>query len=149
MQLKDREPVIGTMPTIYIGHRFKKDPKTGHLRISPKWHADYNYSGRKFHEPLKTTSKSRAISAAHVIAQRIERGEQRLVQRHIEWQEFRDSYVLFLKAKGRAPKTIEKYDYVLDRLIESARRRNRLRPDAFGLDDVIAKWRQQMEKLPE
>jgi hypothetical protein len=78
MQLKDREPVIGTMPTIYIGHRFNKDPKTGNIRISAKWHAEYSHLGKKFHEPLKTPNKNKAISAAHVIAQRIERGEQPL-----------------------------------------------------------------------
>lgn len=76
MQLHDRQSVVGTTPTLYIGHRINKDRKTGATKISRKWHAEYNHEGKRFHEPLKTTNKYKAISAAHVICQRLERGEQ-------------------------------------------------------------------------
>jgi hypothetical protein len=46
-----------------------------------------NLDGRKFSEPLKTTNNAAAIRAAHLVGQRIERGESRHVQKRIDWNE--------------------------------------------------------------
>jgi site-specific recombinase XerD len=138
MQFQDREAVPGTnAPVIYIGHRFHRD-KSGLLKVSRKWHAEYSYKGAKHHEPLRTTNKVAAIKAAHAIVQRLERGVMPSAQRRVEWQEMFDGYVAILRAKGRAQKTVEKYRFVLGQFMKFARERNRIRPDAIAAADFWA-----------
>ncbi len=139
MQLKDREPVPATEdPIIYIGHRFQQDAKSGKIKVSKKWHAAYSHQGQRLHEPLKTTNKMAAQRAAHVIHQRLQRGEERHVQRRVGWQEMFDPYIAFLRSKGRAGKTIEKYKVVLTDFIDFAKRRKRLHPDTVNAQDFWA-----------
>jgi hypothetical protein len=38
MKLVAREPVEGTTPTIYIGHRTYRDRRSGRQRVSKKWY---------------------------------------------------------------------------------------------------------------
>lgn len=131
MKLHDRESVIGTSPVVYIGHRINKDKKSGEHKISRKWHAEYNHEGNKFHEPLKTTHKNKAISAAHAICQRLDRGEKRHVQKRIEWEEIQAKYLRSRETEGCSSKTLTKYTQVLNDLVAFARTENRLLPKAF------------------
>lgn len=77
-----------------------------------QWHAEWNYEGKKFSESLKTTNKAAAIRAVNRIIGRIQLGEIRHVVRRIEWNQMRDDYLAYVRFKGRAPKTVEKYEYV-------------------------------------
>lgn len=138
MKLRDRTLVEGTMPSVYIGHREFKDRITGQMKTRRKWHAEFNHDGRKFDEPLRTSNKQAAIRAAHKIIERIERGDTRQVQRKVEWQEMWDGYIKFLQTKGRAPKTLEKYEFVLTRFMEFAKERKRLRPGSVTPADFWA-----------
>ncbi len=114
MKMEDREAVAGTVPVITIGHRVRKNNKTGKSKASKWWEADYCHLGRKYHEPLNTTNKSVAIKAAWAIANRIERGETRQVQSRVEWAEMRDQHLDNLRGMGRKPKTMTKYTAVID-----------------------------------
>jgi integrase len=138
MKLHNRHAVEGTVPPIYIGHRQFRDKKSGQMQLCKQWHAEYNLGGKKFDESLKTSNKTVAIRAAHRIVERIEKGEVRQIQRRAEWQEMYDSYIEFVKSRGRGPKTIEKYGYVLTALIEFAKKRKRFRPESMTPTDFWA-----------
>src|ERR1700733_4245441 len=116
MKLTDRQPVEGTHPVIYIGHRVLRDKKGQPLKCS-KWHAEYNHLGKKYDESLHTSNKAEAIRAAHRIVERLERGEARFLKQRVGWQEMRDAPLDYLRGKGRAAKTLEKYVYVIDDFI--------------------------------
>ena len=117
MKLHDRFAVEGTNPLIYIGHREFKDKQTGKMTVARSWHAEWNHDGKKFDESLKTTNKQEAIRAANRIIDRIERGDIRHVHRRVEWHKFKDEYMDSIRNKRRAPKTITKYEQIIDRFI--------------------------------
>jgi len=129
VKLHDRYLVPGTDPAVYIGHKQYKDRTTGKIMICRQWTAEYGHNGKKYNESLKTSNKEAAIRAAHRIIERMERGDVRHVQRRVEWEQMRDDYISFLRSKGRAPKTVEKYDYVTKCFMNSAKQQKRLRPD--------------------
>jgi hypothetical protein len=125
MKLHDRYHVPGSEPPVYIGHRQFKDRKTGRTILCKKWHAEWNHEGKKFDESLKTRNKDVAIRTAFAIGQRIAKGEGKQTHRRVEWQEMFDAYLDFLRAKGRAPKTLEKYEYVLACFVKLMQERKR------------------------
>ena len=133
MKMRDRYVVEGTIPKIVIGHRFRVVKATGNVLVSPKWEAEYSYLGKKYHEPLGTNNKATAIRAAHGISQRLERGEERRVRQRIEWKVMRDGYIEYQRHRGRAPKTIEKYEYVLDCFVTFGKERNAHSPSLARL----------------
>lgn len=116
MKLVDRQPVEGTSPTIYIGHRPYRDKKTGRVKVSRTWYAEYCVEARSHHEPLKTTNKTKAIRAAHKIVDRLDAGQQKPPSRRCGVAELKEKYLAMLLQRGRAPKTLEKYTLVLTRL---------------------------------
>jgi integrase len=99
--------------------------------VSKKWFAEHNLQGKRFSEPLKTTNKTPATRAANAIYDRIGRGEARPIQRRVEWKELVDGYLALKRDKNRAPKTIEKYEYVLHELQAFAERKRRLPAQLF------------------
>jgi integrase len=130
MTLEKRESVEATTPVIYIGHRIFTDKKSGERKKSRTYHAEYNHLGEKFHEPLKTTNRTAAIRAANAICDRLARGEGRHLQRRVDWDQMTVPYLTLLQDIGRAPKTIQKYRYVLNKLTEFGKSR-RTSPQQF------------------
>lgn len=120
MKLADRQPVEGTTPVIYIGHRTYKDKRTGKAKASKKWYAEYCSDGRSFYEALKTTNKTAALRAAHKIIDRLEAGQPKAPSRRREICELVQLYLEMLTKRGRAPKTLEKYTFVLNGLADWA-----------------------------
>ncbi len=113
MKLVGRHAVEGTEPTIYIGHRPYRDQRTGKARVSKTWYAEYCLEAKRHYEPLKTTNKSAAVKQAHAIIQRIDRGSPSKPNRRVDIETLRRDYMQMLCDRERAPKTIEKYKYVL------------------------------------
>lgn len=114
MKLVGRCQVEGTEPRMYIGHRERRDPKTGEKRACRPWYVEYSLHGTKQHEKLGTTNKQVAIRKAHEICRRILNGEQAkptplALQRGVEL------YLAAARHQGRAPTTMTKYKYVLER----------------------------------
>jgi integrase len=137
VKLHDRYPVEGTHPLIYIGHRPYKS-EACQRKVSKQWYYEYNHDGRKHSGALKTSNKQAAIKATWAVVQRIERGESQQVRRRVDWEEFTGAYIELKRNKNRAPKTIEKYEYVLAQLVAFARERDRLSPGAFTSSDYWA-----------
>ena len=118
MKLVDRQPVPGTMPTIYIGHRPYRDKQTGRQKVSRRWYAEYCLDGQRKYEPLRTTNKNVAIRAAHEIINRIQSGKARPPGRRVRIEDLIPDYLNLVRSKGRAPRTLEKYEYVLDQFVK-------------------------------
>lgn len=114
MKLVGREFVGGTEPKIYVGHRVRRDPRTGEERACRPYFAEYSQHGVKRYESLRTPNKQAAFRRAHDICRRIRDGEQAkpkvlALSRGVE---------LYLSAgrhQGRAPTTMTKYTHVLER----------------------------------
>lgn len=119
MKLIDRFPVEGTRPVIYIGHRTYTQPDGGE-GVSRTWYAEYNLGGKTYHEPLREKTKSLAIRAANRITERLERGEQRVMVKKVEWVELRDRYIEYVTNRNRGPRTLEKYRFGLKSLLDFA-----------------------------
>jgi hypothetical protein len=118
MKMVDRVAVEGTRPTIHIGHRTYRAKKTGKIRVSSLWYAEYCINSHSHYETLKTTSKVEAIRRAHKIVDRLESGEARPPARRPELREVATAYLDLQRSRGRAPKTMEKYEMVaLRRLV--------------------------------
>lgn len=116
MKLVERCQVEGSEPPIQLGHRVYRDAQ-GQEKTSKRWFAQYCLDGRHHYEPLKTSNKAAAIRKAHEIVQRLGRGEERKVQRRRELVDLVKDYLELQQNRGRAPKTMEKYKFVLDGLV--------------------------------
>jgi hypothetical protein len=113
MKLVDRQSVEGTTPTVYIGHRPYRDPKSGREKISRTWYCEYCQDGQRQYEPLRTTNRNAAIRAVHKIISRIESSQPKIHRQRVDLDVLIQGYMNFITNKGRAPKTLEKYQYVL------------------------------------
>src|SRR4051794_36035625 len=107
MKFHDRQPVEGTDPTVYIGHRVYRSSE-GADTISLPWYAEYCLDNRQRFEALKTTNKSVAIRKAHDICARIRAGQPDQPKLKTTLKEVVDSYVKLVKDQGRAPTTLTK-----------------------------------------
>ena len=105
------------MPTIYIGHRTYRD-RAGKTKVSKTWSAEWCVDSQRSYERLGTTNKAAAVKSAHRIVQRIESGQPNPRTRRVTLKEAVSDYVDLLRNRGRAPKTLEKYEAVLDALVE-------------------------------
>lgn len=131
MKLIDRQAVEGTTPTIYIGHRVYKDKQTGKTKVSKKWYAEYCVDARSFYEALGTSNKGMAIRAAHKIIDRIDAGQQKPPSRRCQIRDVVEQYLDMLIKRNRAPKTIEKYTFVLEGFRDWAEARSRATATTF------------------
>ncbi|HEX8524209.1 MAG TPA: tyrosine-type recombinase/integrase [Tepidisphaeraceae bacterium] len=111
MKLHDRHFVEATEPAIYIGHRIFRAPD-GTERISNPWYAEYCLHNRQRFEALGTSNKNIAIQKAHEICARIRGGQPDAPKLNTTINEVVESYIKLVKAQGRAPKTIVKYELV-------------------------------------
>jgi integrase len=115
MKLAGRQAVERTAPTIHIGHRSYRDPKTGRTKTAKTWYAEWCVDGRRYYEALGTTNKA-AVKAAHIIIQRIDSGQHSRPSSRVTIAELVPAYLDMLRNRGRAPKTLEKYEAVLNAL---------------------------------
>jgi len=134
VKLIDRQPVEGTTPPIYIGHRTYRDPKTRKEEVSRTWYCEYCLHGERRYEPLKTSNKTVAIRAAHQIINRLESGQTRVPSRRIELEPLTKEYTAFITNKGRAPKTLQKYKSVLEQFATWAQARGIRSASVFSED---------------
>ena len=102
MKLIDKQIVEATKPTIYIGKRTYKNKRTGDVHIANPYWAEYFTNGRQHQEPLGTTNKAAAVRAAYGLAERIERGQQRVRDSRRTIQELADAYYGYCEGRGRA-----------------------------------------------
>jgi hypothetical protein len=109
MKLAQRQPVEGTEPHIYIGRRVNRNRGTCELVESSRWWAEYCMHGRQKQEPLGTGNKQRAIQKAGEIQRRLTAGQPHIVSPRTTLKDIVEGYIEFQKTRGRAPKTIEKY----------------------------------------
>jgi len=95
MKLIDKQVVEATKPTIYIGKRTYKNKRTGEIHIAKPYWAEYFCNGRQYQEPLGTSNKAAAVRAAYALAERLERGQQKVNDSRRTAQELADSYYSF------------------------------------------------------
>src|SRR4051794_22874717 len=112
-KLVDRQIVEGTDPSIYLGHRLLAS-KNGSAKPSKKWIAEYCVDARQRYERLGTSNKNIAIRLAHDIAKRIQSGEPQVQNRKAAISDLVSHYMEYQLNKGRAPKTLEKYKFILN-----------------------------------
>jgi integrase len=113
MKLADRQLVEGTEPCIYIGHRVRRDPRSGKQVPCKPWYAEWNEHGVKRSKALGTPNKKVAIRRAHEICRRILVGEQ-AKPKQVSLHRLAEQYLAMQRAQGRAPTTLTKYTQVLE-----------------------------------
>jgi integrase len=116
MKFHDRQFVEGTDPAIYIGHRIRREAD-GTEKVSPMWYAEYCLHNRQRFESLGTSNKNIAIQKAHAICARTRSGQRDAPKQSTPLRQIADGYVELIKAQGRAPTTITKYELVVRNII--------------------------------
>jgi len=115
VKLVDRQPVEGTeRPTIYIGHRQWRDKKSGKLKTARRWSAEWFLHDKQEQQSLGTNNKVEAVRAAHELHRKIRQGEPTAAPREVRIKELVDGYMTLQRGQPRSPKTLEKYQKVLD-----------------------------------
>lgn len=123
MNLVDRHLVEGSAPPVYIGHRQYVNPRTKEAKVCRPWYAEWNEQGAKRHQPLKTTNKQVAIRSAHDLCRRIAAGElsrEAVVRVNTTLPDLVTAYMIMIKGMKRAPKTVVKYQQVLNDMVKHA-----------------------------
>jgi hypothetical protein len=116
MKWVDKELVPGTKPPMRIGRRLFKSSDGSEKATETFW-ATFSIGGKQRFVSLEVFKRDDAFRAAYRLSQRLETGEQQLVERtNIKLGEIVDTYLALLKGRGRAFKTMEKYTYVLKKL---------------------------------
>jgi integrase len=117
MKLHDRQLVEDTTPKVYIGRRMYRD-RRGQAQISPNWYAETCYRNRDRYAALKTRSRSIAMHRAHQFAETLrDSADTPAARRTIQIVDLARMYLEMQINRGRAPKTIEKYEYVLSTFV--------------------------------
>lgn len=148
MRLVGRQPVEGTeRPVIHIGQRVWTN-KAGENRISRKYTAEYFLDGRQQFRPLKTSNKAAAIRAAHDLHRSIRRGEPTEAPAEIRLDEMSRRYLTTVRGMGRAPRTLQKYELVVDRLLGFCDLRGVVYANRFGEESFWA-FAESMTHLSE
>ena len=139
MKWVEKELVEGTQPPIRIGRRVFKSTD-GTEKVTDTFWATYSVEGRQQFHPLKVFKRPDALREAHRLAQRLETGEHRTTERkNIKMSEAIEKYLAWQQMNDRAPKTIEKYDYVLRRQVKTWwERRGDKALATFKADDYLA-----------
>lgn len=140
MKLVDRQLVEATVPKVYIGHRTYVDRRTGQPRISRTWYAEYCVDGRQRFKALDgTTNKTAAVRAAHALCQQVASSEDGDAPRQdLTLEALARDYLHLQTNRGRAPKTVEKYELVVRNLLEWAQNHGPVLARRF---DERAYWR--------
>jgi hypothetical protein len=112
MKMLNRHFVEGTSPAINIGQRQFRG-RNGVVKASPIWHAEYWLDGRQRTKSLQTSNKAAAIKKTFALCQQIEEGREDKPRKRVSVDLLVQEYLAMQGNQGRAPKTIEKYHYVL------------------------------------
>src|SRR5688500_15526772 len=116
MKWVDKELVPGTQPPIRIGRRVFKSTDGTEKATETFW-ATFSLGGKQRFVKLEVFKRDDAFREAHRLAHRLETGAQQMVERTtIKLGEIVDAYLGLLRGRGRAFKTMEKYEYVLKKL---------------------------------
>ena len=135
MKLVNRQAVEGTHPTIYIGHRTYRDRRTAKIKVTRTWYAEYCRDVRSVYQALSTTNKTQAIRAAHKIIDRLDAGQTKNPSRRRDIQVVVNAYLEMQTKRHRAPKTLEKYTYVLNDLARWVQSHGARQAAAFSESD--------------
>jgi integrase len=131
MKLIDRQPVEGTSPTIYIGHReYRKND--GRMYVSRTWYAEWCVLAKHHQQALKTSNKNVALRKAHDLCRRIENGEPKPKVYKLTNEQLAKDYLELKKNEGRSPKTVEKYTFGLNSFAQWSRSTDNLSAVGFG-----------------
>jgi site-specific recombinase XerD len=98
-----------------------------------KWYVNYQHDGRQVRRSLKTRSKKEARRRALMIEKEILAGEHKHAKRAPLIKHVIEQYLDHLRSEGRAEKTIGKYKFGLDLLVEIAERRHAKRLSQLNL----------------
>lgn len=109
------------------------------------WYANYQHSGRQVRKSLKTKSKKEARRRALIIEKEILAGEHKHQRRPPLIKQVVEHYLDHLRAEGRSPKTIGKYDYCFGLLLDLANRRGRTRISQLDLP-LVDQYRAERAK---
>lgn len=119
MKFQDRQAVEGTEPTVYIGHRVYR-ARDGSMKTCRKWYAECMYEGVPCCRTLGTRKRETAIREAFRLLDSLEQRGSSYSPRRRRIADLRDGYLKMLKDRERSPKTLEKYEFVLDGFVEWA-----------------------------
>jgi integrase len=145
MKLLDREPVEGTKPVIYIGHRPYLDKRNQCERACRTWYAEYCFDGKSRSEALRTNDRGLAIKRSHSIVHRLEDGQGIGPTRRIDLAAARDAYLEMQRNRNRSRKTLDKYGGVLTTLVDWALQHGIRRAERFGERDLWAFHRKMVD----
>ncbi len=143
MSLADRQKVPGTeAPVIHLLHRVYNGKKNGAARASKQWMAEYCIDARRRQVKLGTTNKTTAIKLAHDLHRKLQNNELFAPKIKIALAELVKQYMEYQNNKGRAPKTIEKYTFVLNSLVQWAADLHRESASSITVQDFWSfnKW---------
>jgi integrase len=87
------------------------------------WYVNYQHGGQQVRKSLKTKSKKEARRRALIIEKELLAGEHKHQRRAPQIRDVIDQYLDHLAAEGRDPKTVNKYRFCFDLLLEIAERR--------------------------
>ena len=138
MKLIDKQVVEATKPTIYVGRRSYKNKRTGEVRIAKPYWAEYFTHGKQYQEPLGVSNKAAAIRVAYALAERLERGQQKVRDSRRTIEELANGYYDCCKGRGRAKKTLVKYKGQLKRFKQWCKTEGIQRARVFSPDDLFA-----------
>ncbi len=138
MKLIDKQIVEATKPTIYVGRRTYKSKGTGQVCVAKPYWTEYFADGRQHQEPLGTANKAQAVRAAYALAERLERGQEKVSDSRRTIPELADGYYEHCQRRGRAKKTLVKYKGQLERFKNWCDSENIRRARTFSPDDLFA-----------
>ena len=135
MKLEARELIEGTRIT--IGKRVYY--RQGKRVLGKTYSAEYRDSaGQQVTESLGTRSRLEARRKAMTIFQRLEDGEERIVDTRLTIDELMAGYFQMVKARGLAPKSQHKYEADLDKLKRFCHAQRLTLANRFGREQFYA-----------
>jgi integrase len=143
MKFHERQLVEDTTPRVFIGRRIYKD-RHGRQQISPNWYGECHHRGKDRFAALKTRSHSIALHRAHQFAETLRDSQDAMpARRMIGIADLARMYLEMQINRNRAPKTIEKYEYVLSTFVAWAQR-NFNRPAPEFTEQLFWNWHKSM-----
>ncbi|REJ95258.1 MAG: hypothetical protein DWQ35_01380 [Planctomycetota bacterium] len=112
------------------------------FRREGKWYANYQWDGRQHRKSLQTRSKKEARRKAIEIEADLLRGDHQSAAKAPSIESLVSDYLAYLRTEGRSKKTLAKYENVLDRVLDLARRMHRRNVLGINLA-FVDKYRQE------
>lgn len=139
MKLTDRELAYDDGMKVYIGRRQFRSTD-GTLKFSDTWSAEFYQDGKQRRVSLGVRTRLHAIKEAQKLAEGLATGTTTLAERRrTKVGEIVEKYLAYQRAHDRAPKTMEKYEYVLRNQFQPWWEKRGDKPaSAFRADDYFA-----------